>query len=319
MQVLSENQLKTMKDREVVNGVVYISSYNIGLTKKNEEFISGEIMSGVSVPFKVWKNAVAFSKLRNEEFQSRVVFISGVCNVYQGTTQLVIDTVTAVDESVFSVEMFLPVKYNKDAYWNGLKSQFEYKVSDKAKAIANAALFDNAEVAERFKTEFAAKSHHDNCVSGLMAHTYKVMRLMDTILAEYKPLTQNINDSTVNQDMFDICKLGVLFHDIGKVKEMKLGVYQPASMVTHRYLGIEMLPKDMIIEAYGEEGWLQLVAILLQHHGEFGDDCRTLGAYLVHKCDLLEAQLTSICTSLSNPIASSAGDRIKQDDLWLTI
>ena len=79
------------------------------------------------------------------------------------------------------------------------------------------------------------------------------------------------------------------------------------------------VPKDKIIEAYGEEWWLQLVSIFLQHHGEFGDECKTMASYLVHKCDLLESQLTSIGQALEAPISSTAGDRIKQDGLWLSI
>ena len=318
MQVISAEVLKNLGvNKTPISGVVMIKSYSIGLTKRGDEFINGELLSGVVVQFKAWNNSLAFSKLKSGEYTGQVMYISGEVNEYQGQKSIIVNTVNEPDDD-YSVDLFMPVKYNTDAYWNGLKSQFEYKTSDKIHEIANEVLFNNEEVAERFKIEQAASSHHDNCKSGLLAHTYKVMRLMDTVISEYPSIRNNL-DGTVNQDMVDLLKFGVLVHDIGKIHEMKFGVYQPCAIVTHRYLGIEMLPKDKIIEAYNEEWWLQLVAILLQHHGEFGDNCRTLGAYLVHKCDLLESQLTSLTQSLESPISSPAGDRIKQDDLWLSI
>lgn len=318
MQVISSDSLKNLgANKAPISGVLVIKSYNIALTKRGDEFINGELLSGVTVPFKVWHNSSAFTKLKSGEYSGQVMYVSGEVNEYQGQKSIVINSVLEPDGD-FGLDLFMPIRYNTDAYWNGLRTQFEYRTSDKIHAIANEVLFENNEVAERFKIEQAASTHHDNCKSGLEAHTYKVMRLMDNIISEYPMLCNNL-DGTLNQDMIDLLKFGVLVHDLGKIKEMKLGVYQPCSIVTHRYLGIEMLPKDKILELYGEEWWLQLVSILLQHHGEFGDECRTLASYLVHKCDLLESQLTSVVQSLEAPVASSAGDRIKQDGLWLSI
>ena len=318
MQIISSDVLKNLgTNKTPISGVVMIKSYSIGLTKRGDEFFNGEIQSGVVVPFKSWNNSSAFTKLKSGEYSGQVMYISGEVNEYQGQKSIIVNSIAEPDEE-FGTELFMPIKYNMDAYWNGLRTQFEYKTSEKIHAIANEVLFENAEVAERFKVEQAASSHHDNCRSGLEAHTYKVMRLMDTIIAEYPVLCNNL-DGTLNQDMIDLLKFGVLVHDIGKIKEMKFGVYQPCSIVTHRYIGIEMMPKDKIIEAYGEEWWLQLVSIFLQHHGEFGDECRTIASYLVHKCDLLESQLTSIGQALEAPVPSTAGDKIKQDGLWLAI
>ena len=41
----------------------------------------------------------------------------------------------------------------------------------------------------RFKVEFAAMSHHDNCKGGLLAHTYKVLLLMKFVCRQYEAAT----------------------------------------------------------------------------------------------------------------------------------
>ena len=108
-------------------------------------------------------------------------------------------------------------------------------------------------------------------------------------------------------------------HDIGKLQEMHLGVYTKESFVTHRYLGIEMMPKDKIVSLYSEEWWLKLVSIFLQHHGEFEDKCKTKEAYIVNQADLLDANMTFLIQSMENPIISEAGKRVKVDNTFLTI
>ena len=100
---------------------------------------------------------------------------------------------------------------------------------------------------------------------------------------------------------------------------MKLGVYQPCSKVTHRYLGIEMINKTHFVEAYGEDRWLDLVSIFLQHHGEYEDKCRTALAYIVHKVDCFDADMSFLSQSKENPVQRSGVNNVKIDSNWLVI
>ena len=307
--MLNQEMIKVAVGGQAVSGVLLCSSYSTQLTKNNSEYIIGTLQSGVNLPFKAWGNSKAFEVFKSTDLSGTPVYVTGKWDNYGGSISLVVETVQKNDE--YTPDQFFPIKYNIDAYWEGLKKVVYGRVSEKGKTLANQVLFENEALASKFKYEFAAMKHHDNCKGGLLAHTYKVVNAMIYITTNYSRLCSD--DGVVNQDMLDILILGALFHDIGKVTEMKFGVYQPESIVTHRYLGIEFLYpfKDYIVENYSSEWWYNLVSIFLQHHGEFEDDCRTLPALLVHKADMIDSEMTNLCQLLDTPFTESTGNVIK--------
>ena len=308
--VITSDMLKGGKKGQGVAGLILCRSYSVSLTKSGKEYIQGTMQSGIEIPFKAWGNAEAFVKLKNEEYAGQVCLIQGTFDDYGGTFSLIIQDINAVDMTDLS--LFLPERYNADIYWNGLVNLVKANVSEKGFAIANETLFANEEVANAFKIEFAASGHHDNCKSGLLAHTYKVVYYVTNVIQMYPNLAETA-------DVKDILWLGALFHDIGKTKEMKLGVYQPCSKVTHRYLGIEMVNKAHFVETYGEDRWLDLVSIFLQHHGEYEDKCKTALAYIVHKADCFDADMTFLAQAKENPIQRSGVNSVRLDSTYLAL
>lgn len=265
---------------DAVSGIILLKDVVRATTKNGKPFFHGSVCSGTDVSFKAWDNSEAFKMLEREDLAGKVVYISGNWSEYMGVFSIILDTVMTNEELVAIDPMnFIESKYNIDAYWSGLQNIMKSTLTEKGMLLANKFLFENEEVANAFKVEFAAKSHHDNCKAGLLAHTYKVCYLMQVTLNLYKDIVDK-----------DLVMLGVLLHDIGKIKEMHMGVYQPCSKVTHRFLGIEMLDKDLIVENYGEDWYYELVSIMLQHHGEWGDPCKTVSARLVNLVDEFEAK-----------------------------
>lgn len=265
---------------DAVSGILLLKDVVRATTKNGKPFFHGSVCSGTDVSFKAWDNSEAFKMLEREDLAGKVVYISGNWSEYMGVFSIILDTVMTNAELVAIDPMnFIESKYNIDAYWSGLQNIMKSTLTEKGMLLANKFLFENEEVANAFKVEFAAKSHHDNCKAGLLAHTYKVCYLMQVTLNLYKDIVDK-----------DLVMLGVLLHDIGKIKEMHMGVYQPCSKVTHRFLGIEMLDKDLIVENYGEDWYYELVSIMLQHHGEWGDPCKTVSARLVNLVDEFEAK-----------------------------
>lgn len=325
MEVISASFLNEVSKGNVssgtaVNGVILVSDYKIALTKNNKEYISGTFKSGSTIQFKAWGNSPAFSKMKIEEYSNTPVYIKGSVDIYNDIASIVVEDVTAV--SGFTPDQFLEQKYNANAYYDALYKLVKSNVSDKALALYDKVF--TPEVIENFKTEFAASSHHDNCKSGLLAHTYKCVSLMNWVLVTYNgiPVLPTDNGLQFSQDRKDLLILGTVFHDIGKMREMNFGVYQNCAKVTHRYLGIEFFSpfKEQIISDYGEEWYYDLVSIILQHHGEFGDACRTLVSYVVSKVDLLESQMTYVQQLLSdNLIQGSTSNKISIDGSWLTV
>lgn len=325
MEVISMSFLKDVlkgnkETGAIVSGVLLVSNYNITLTKTNKEYISGSLLSGVTVPFKAWGSSTAFSKFKTEEYSNTPVFINGTVDNFGGSGSIIVNDVTAVSD--FTPDQFLEQRYNIEAYYDALMSLIERNVSDKAMGVISTIFTDD--VKNAFKMEFAATSHHDNCKGGLLAHTYKCVSLMNWVITTYPSIAYVVSDDglVVSQDRKDLLFLGILLHDIGKIKEMNLGVYQNCSKVTHRFLGIEYVEpaKETILSSYGESWYYDLVSILLQHHGEYADPCRTLVSFICSKVDLLESQLTLVQQCLlESVIHNNSGSSIRIDNTWLNL
>ena len=326
MEVISESFLKEVLGGKVitgttVSGVILVSDYSIALTKNGKEYVTGNLLSGIKVPFKAWGSSTAFRKLKSEEYSNTPILVTGTVDNYNGNGSITVDDVVAVSE--YTPDQFLEQRYNVDAYYDAMINLVKSNVSDKAWGIVDK-IFTNEEIKKSFKTEFAATSYHDNCKGGLLAHTYKCLSLLNWTLTMYKQLTcvPTENGLELSQDRKDLLFLGTMFHDLGKIREMNLGVYQNCSKVTHRFLGIEYLAqlKEMIVTSYSEEWYYDLVSILLQHHGEYGDPCKTLVSYIVSKVDLFESQMTLIPQLLNEKLSmGSSGSRINIEGSWLTV
>lgn len=265
---------------EDIVGTCLLRDVNKSLTKNGKFYYTGGICSGKEVTYRIWDNSTAFGVVDTQDLSGCIVNISGTWNEYQGQFSVVITSISKY-EGDMGVDQFLPSPYNIKAYWEGLQKKAGSVLSDKAMTIANKVLFDNEEVSSLFKIEFAGKSHHDNVKGGLLAHTYKVFTIGCSVINMYG----GIEDK-------DLILLGCLLHDIGKIKELNIGVYTNMAKVTHNFLGVEMLDKDLIVSLYGEDWYYELVSILLQHHGEFGMPCKTVSSRIVHIIDKFESELT---------------------------
>ena len=117
--------------------------------------------------------------------------------------------------------------------------------------------------------------------------------------------------------------IGIALHDIGKIFEMHDGIYQPMSFITHRGLGHEyiMTFKDLISSTYDKGFYYMICSVILQHHGEYGENPKSLCAMIVHKIDDMEASLTGTNETLENHIviSDSSGPKIKYNDTFLNV
>lgn len=300
--VLSKEALSSGRHGQSVKGIVLIKQYTKRQTKTGKDYVEGQLMNGVSVPFKSWSGSLALTKLLSEDYSNIPTLVSGTWDEYQGSLSIVVDDVCAAEG--YSPMDFMESPYDLDSYAQALISLCEKNLSAKGMALANAFVFNNSKVFDSFKVEFAAMSHHDNCKGGLMVHTYKALCLMSWILRTYPQLTFDGSDSGNSVDRKDLLILGTLIHDIGKIDEMHYGVYQPNSAISHRILGLDYLfaLKNEIIASYDEKWYRDLQSIIVEHHDEWADPCRTVVAYVVNKVDVLDAQLTGLCQAIDQKI-----------------
>lgn len=297
MNILKKEELMTKMDGEFIKGYVLIKSYTKQPTKNGGSYIGGVLEAVGSMQFKVWSNADCFEDLDKYDYSDCICFVSGKVNIYNGSYSLVIETCRAIkdgDEGL-SKSDFFEEKYSAESYWKNLMVTLEKNVSAEAMQVFN--LIVTEDVKERFCTEFAAVSHHDNCRSGLLAHTAKIVKMCNII---------KVYHNIVSRVSIDLLFVGAALHDIGKIEEYSNGVISDlGKIVSHNILGIMKIEenKDKIVELKGEEFYYGLASIIATHHGEYGEPPRTVGSYVIHLIDCLESNLTSV-----NQLLESVGE-----------
>jgi 3'-5' exoribonuclease len=146
-----------------------------------------------------------------------------------------------------------------------------------------------------FSISPAALKVHDAYPGGLETHTRNVLKFVNSILETYQSIYNCVNR--------DLVMFSAIIHDIGKITEytpeVTRGKYH---WLSHLGSGIEIMSKhkEDIIEVFGEEGYYRILSVIQQHHGEFSESCHTLEAYIVHKADMLEAQMAKLNKDLED-------------------
>lgn len=167
------------------------------------------------------------------------------------------------------------------------------------------------DIANRFASEFAGMHMHDAEPVGLLHHTTKMMEILDLVMFQHKNFGLDSNG-------VDLMYTGVLLHDIGKILELKNGLYTDIAIATHRFLGAEMIMehKNFIIEKYDTLFYYNLISIITQHHGQYEERPRTIYSYIIHLIDNLEAQMTIIDEKYKE---AKNGTEIYVNDFRLTV
>ena len=302
MNILSKAIINAENDK-FVSGLVLIQDVKKKKTKYDDGYLDGVCMAQGSYSFKIWPGAL-YDSITMEDLVNQVAYVEGTVKEYQGKKGLIVSDLKVITD--VDTTMFLESKYDVESLNGVFTSIVNSSVSPKGISLLDKLLLSNEELFARFVKEFAASKHHDNTVSGLFAHTVKMLQVLDLTKSVYKSMF-SLLDFKNEQDAIDLVYLGVILHDVGKTKEMYNGVYQPNSAVSHRFFGVELLMsfKDTIVALYNEKWYYDLCSIILEHHGEFGDPCKTVVAQIVHFIDYYESQVTGVIQTMENDSVES--------------
>ena len=142
---------------------------------------------------------------------------------------------------------------------------------------------------DAFRTIPAAKSVHHSFLSGLLMHTYNMLRLADFLAAQYA--------DTVNRSLL---LAGTLLHDFGKEREFtfsELGLVTDYStkgqLLGHLVMGAQETAEVAEMLGIPEEKSVLLQHLLLSHHGE-----PEFGAAMLPQC--AEAELLSLIDQIDS-------------------
>ena len=315
--ILTKEYIDNFENMAMLDGTVMISEYQIKETKNNTFYIDGFLLAKSKIPFKIWTGEL-FQQFRDNDMTGKIGYVSAKINIYNEQKSLILYSFT--EDNTLDAKNYFILKYSDEKILDMKRTLIDmlYKnLSPEGYHLIDKILLSNNELMDKFCSEFAAKSHHDNTYGGLLAHTWKMLYFGITTTQLFHSLWDN---DSKKKDLFLI---GILLHDLGKVKEMHYGEYQQASSITHRYLGIRMLLpyESEIVQTYDQKWFDDLLSILIQHHHCFEEKARTLPAYLVYLIDSLESQLTTINDKIDNETKKSPhGDMIwldKETPLYL--
>jgi 3'-5' exoribonuclease len=221
-----------------------------------------------------------------------IVHLKGQVQSYRDNLQLRIEDIVSVDKDEVTIADFVPSSVH-DLEEMGKEIQRIIASVDNpwVRKLLNR-FFKNGDIWEHFQTAPAAKGIHHAYAGGLLEHCLSMAKVAN-MLADHYP---GVNKS--------VLLAGVMFHDIGKLKELEehtgLVDYTAAGRLKgHLVMGSEMVGEEAgKIKDFPEELLIQIQHLILSHHGrlEFGSPTvpMTPEAFLLSFIDDLDSKMNLI-------------------------
>jgi 3'-5' exoribonuclease len=280
------------KSGDTVQGFAYLRKREERRDKGGRAYLDLELADATgAIPAKAWSDSAALSA---SYAAGDFVKFRGQVQSYREQLQLKLDNCRVATEDDrtegFDESLLLPTSRHD---LGELATRLERLLAEglrrpEARALADAAL---ARHGAALRLHPAAKTIHHAYRGGLIEHTVSMLELARKIAGHYPELDG------------DLLLLGVLFHDLGKIRE--LGV-MPGSDYTPegRLVGHIVLGRDLVRECAADvpdfpaELLLHLEHLVLSHQGrqEYGSPVlpATAEALALHSLDDLDSKLAQL-------------------------
>lgn len=285
--------VKDIQERDLINSPFLVRSKIIGMAKNGRPYMTLKLMDCTGeVEGRLWERVDEFSaQFEKDDF----VQISGKASVYMGKMQLVIQSLTRVEEAEVEISDFLPVSERSIASMVAELSALVEDLDDPAlKGLMQAFMADKIFM-DGYTRAPAAKAMHHVYLGGLLEHSLAVAALAKDICTRYTDLNR------------DLLVVGALLHDVGKVAELS---YQRSfeytdagKLLGHIVIGVELVEDKLrSIQNFPRELAVHLKHLLLSHHGqyEYGSPKRpkTMEAVILNFLDDLDSKINGVRTHI---------------------
>lgn len=282
--------VKDLYDGLRFNEMFLVRSKSINSGKTGKKYITLELvdMTG-SIDAKVWDNADSvYGKFENGD----VISVSAEAKVYNGQLQLSVGSLQRVPPKEVDLADFVPLSpVQPEKMLDELKALLREHVTDAHLRALLGAFFKEEELIREFMSCPGGKAIHHVYKGGLLYHTLSIAKLAAGVCELYP--------NAINKDML---LTGVVFHDVGKTRELTgVAAYdytEEGRLVGHIAIGMEML-QDLIekVEGFPSLYTMLLKHMLASHHGvaEFGaiKSPQTMEAMVLSHLDDLDARIES--------------------------
>ena len=268
-----------------VEGFYLLKAAFSKVTASGKPFLSAVLAdTSGTIEAKVWD----YSGPIGERDAGKVIKVRGSVSDYRGALQVTVDKLrlAAEDDHVDVSRLVRVAPIDRAGAYADITRLVSTLEDADYRAVCEEMLRRHEDA---FRTIPAAKSVHHSFLSGLLMHTYNMLRLADFLAAQYA--------DSVNRSLL---LAGTLLHDFGKEREFtfsELGLVTDYStkgqLLGHLVMGAQETAEVAEMLGIPEEKSVLLQHLLLSHHGE-----PEFGAAVLPQC--AEAELLSLIDQIDS-------------------
>lgn len=280
---------------EMIDDVFLVQSKELRTTKNGTLYLQAKLADRTGmIDARMWDANVSFFKhLEDDTFLK----IKGRSEIYQNKIQLIIKSITKIDQNEISLEDYLP---STDKDINEMFSELKEiikTIKDPYLQKLLALFLNDEDFCKNFCSVPAAVSYHHAFLGGVLEHTLAVAKLGVKIAPLYPSLNR------------DLLMCGIVLHDIGKITELRyeknFQYSDEGQLVGHLISGVIMIEKKVNqIEDFPKTLLDLLRHLILSHHGEYAWGSpklpMTLEALALHYLDNLDAKIYAFDKAVSD-------------------
>ncbi len=289
--------IKDLSERSTaVSGIFAVARAERMVTKSGQDFWKLRLVDKTgSIDGKIWSDFSGVLHPDRLAAGDLVRIQGGKFNEWKGTRQISANTAELVaPESVPArdrAEWFSPPSdYDGERAFDELMALAAEEFASPAWKRIIDGFFGDPARAEAFKSASAAASMHHVGAGGLCVHTLEVFKICRAMAGLYPAMDRQT------------LLAGALFHDVGKLEEMRNAGFATeytlaGNLVGHMVLGVQMLKPLLDASGLPEGVAAHFCHLLLSHHGqpEFGavKAPASMEAFTLHHADMLSSHLNT--------------------------
>lgn len=299
--------IKELSDGDTVNEVFLLADKQLRANRNADLYLLATLRDKTGVISALMWNV-------SEERMSHVsagdmVHVKGKVQLYQGGLQMIMNFIDRAPESSYNPEDFeTQAQANVGPLLDRLKEMLGSLECEQLRVLAQCFLNDEQLINDLCTAPAGVKAHHAYH-GGLIEHVVSMAEVADRLCSHYRELDR------------DLLLLGVLLHDLGKIRELSwdptLAYTDEGQLLGHMNIAIEIL-NEKLMQARGEMGGhdfepevvLRLKHMILSHHGalEFGSPRlpMTPEAIVLHYIDNIDAKLHEFTRAIEDDMNKDA-------------
>lgn len=283
-----------LRPNQDVTAIFLVQSKEIRQKKSGDPYLSLALADRTGeIDAKMWDNVQeVLATFERDDF----VKVKGRVQVYQNKPQLTVHRMLRVDDGEIDfTDYFAASSRDPDQMLAELRAVIAGMENPHLKALLEA-LFDDEEIAGRYRRAPAAKSIHHAYLGGLIEHVLSLCHLCRLTAEHYSFIDR------------DLLLAGAILHDIGKIHELSyrrgFGYTDDGQLLGHIVMGLRLIDEKVRrLPEFPARLRTLLEHMVISHHGslEFGSPKVPLfpEALLLHYLDNLDSKMENLRASIA--------------------